>query len=56
MPKIPLEPGTFDTYLPPLPREKISLASLESLNDEALWQVACSVISPVQQKQLRNQE
>ena len=43
---------TLDTYLPPLPHEKTSLASLESLNDEALWQVACSVISPVQQKQL----
>ncbi len=43
---------TLDTYLPPLPSEKTSLPSLENLNDEALWQVARSVIKPDQQKQL----
>lgn len=43
---------TLDTYLPPLPDENVSLTSLESLNDEGLWQVARRVISPDQQKQL----
>lgn len=43
---------TLDTYLPPLPHENTNSVSLESLNDEALWQLARNVISSQQQKQL----